>query len=129
VTRSDVFDDALPHRPVSVALDHHRGVSDPYDRPVTPQESVLDLEPLAGALRPAVLLLNAFAVVRVDQLVHVSGPCHPVAGRDAGQLSIFGATYGRAWVAVRILLVGEVRHDRQLLDQLPEPLARPASAR
>ncbi len=124
VASRDVFDDALPHRPVSVALDHHRGVADPHDRPVTPQEPVFDLEPLARALRPAVLLLHAFAVVRVDQLGPRLGPRHPLAGRDAGQLLDLRRHVRQDVVAVRILLVGEIRHDGQLLDQLPEPLLR-----
>ena len=121
----DVLDHALPHRPRSVAFDQEGGVPYPHDRSVRTQEPVLDLEALSGSLRPSVLLQDPIPVVGMDQLHPRVRLRHPFARRDAGQLLDLRRDVRQPVVAVRILLVGEVGHDRQLLDQLPVALLRP----
>ena len=102
-----------------MALHQHGGVANPHDAAVVAHEPVFDLEPISGALRPPILLEHALPIVGMDHLPPGLRAGHPLARGASRELFDPGRHVREAMTVLRIELVGEVRDDRELLDELP----------
>ncbi len=114
----DVEEVALQHASAVRILDDARLVVDPDHASVPRVEAILDLERLAGRVRPGVSGEDLLPVVGMEERKEELGVLRPLLGREAEHGLDLGA---RVDVGAHLVEPVDIDGERQLLHERPEP--------